>query len=229
MACSNCFNGCADIISDQCVKYTGVPVPGLGIETGDPLLVVENKITDKILELMDASGIYPTIDAADVCALVQGYLPCCPPLDLNQVLTALLKSICSIDVRLLGLEGRMINVEGALVALNADYTIPACITGVTSSTDTHDVVQAALTKICLVEEDLHVNYTRTDELDTIIGAYISGQAVSTKYSSRMIPWVAYPIFFIPNGAFDINGVGIPGNTGKIFISVREEVKLEFLT
>ena len=44
MSCSNCFNGCAEIVSDQCVKYTGVPVAVLGIQTGDSLSYVEQSL-----------------------------------------------------------------------------------------------------------------------------------------------------------------------------------------
>ena len=37
MSCSNCFNGCTEIISDQCVRYTGFNIPALGISNGDTL------------------------------------------------------------------------------------------------------------------------------------------------------------------------------------------------
>ena len=97
MSCSNCFNGCAEIVSDKCVKYTGIDVPGLGIVNGDTLLHVENKITEKILTLMDGTGIFPVIDPNDVCAVVQELMPCCPPINLNQILTVFLKSICILN------------------------------------------------------------------------------------------------------------------------------------
>jgi microcystin-dependent protein len=211
MACSNCFNGCADVISDQCVKYTGVDITALGIKNGDNLLTVENAITDKILKLMDGTGIIPTLNSNDVCALVNSFMPCCAPFNLNVVLTAFLKSICALDTRLKAAEDSLLLVKADILALNANYTIPACITGVTATTDTHDVLQATMTKLCNVEVDLHTNYTRTDQLDEFIDAHIAGQAATTnKYNTRMIPWVPYPIFLIPNGAFDGNGAGIVG-------------------
>ena len=43
MSCSNCFNGCAEITSDKCVKYTGADIPALGISYGDTLLHVEEQ------------------------------------------------------------------------------------------------------------------------------------------------------------------------------------------
>ena len=54
MGCSNCFNGCAETTSDQCVKYTGVDVPELGIVKGDPLSAVLLQITNAIIALQQA-------------------------------------------------------------------------------------------------------------------------------------------------------------------------------
>jgi len=210
MACSNCFNGCADVISDQCVKYTGADISALDIKNGDNLLTVENKITDKILILLNGSGIIPTLNSNDVCALVNSFMPCCPPFDLNVVLTAFLKSICALDTRLKAVEEDLVVVEAAILALNIDYVIPACLAGTPANTDTHGMVQVIMNKLCSVEADLHTNYTPTSELDELIDAHIAGQATTNKYNTRMVPWVAYPIFLIPNGAFDANGAGIIG-------------------
>ena len=210
MACSNCFNGCADVISDQCVKYTGEDILALGIKNGDPLLVVENQIVDKILKLMDGTGIIPTLNSNDVCTLVSSFMPCCPPYNLNVVITALVKSICAIDVRLVEVEEKLDELELDILALNVDYIIPGCFAGTPPDTDTHAIVQLIMNKVCSVSDDLRDNYTRTEDLDEVIGAYISGQTTSTKYNTRMVPWVAYPIFFIPNNAFDGNGAGIVG-------------------
>lgn len=218
MGCSNCFNGCADITSDQCVKYTGVDIPGLDIHTGDTLLTVENKITQKILTLMDGTGIVPVIVPEDVCPLVQSFLPCCPPLNLNVVLTALVKSICAIDVRLLALETQVDDLQAEMDALNANYTIPSCLAPTPPTTDTHDLLQIAINKICAIEADLTANYVPIDDIDDFIAAYIASTPASTKYYTRMIPWVAVPLFFVPPGAFDSNGAGIVGSDWeKIYI------------
>ena len=42
--CTDCYNGCTEIVSDRCVKYTGIDVPVLGIQTGDTLSHVEESI-----------------------------------------------------------------------------------------------------------------------------------------------------------------------------------------
>ena len=35
--CQNCYNGCTEIVSDKCVKYTGPNLPCTGINKNDAL------------------------------------------------------------------------------------------------------------------------------------------------------------------------------------------------
>jgi hypothetical protein len=49
MSCNNCYNGCTETTSDQCVKYTGIDIPELNIVKGDALNVVLLKITNAII------------------------------------------------------------------------------------------------------------------------------------------------------------------------------------
>ena len=143
MSCTNCYNGCTETVSDQCVKYTGNNIPALGIQHGDTLLSVENAITNFILTAMDGSGIVPSIDNSIICNIIKQYLSDCAVLDLNSILTAIIKAVCDIQQ-----EVDIINV--ALTELNADYTID-CLEGVTTSSDTHDIVQAVITKLCTLD------------------------------------------------------------------------------
>lgn len=211
MACENCFNGCADITSDKCVKYTGVNIPGLGINTGDSLFLVEQKITDKILTLMDGSGIKPIIDPNDICTLVSDFFPSCPecpPLSLNAILTAYVKAICALDTRLTEAEADIIAINLVLDALNADYTI-GCLEGVTAESDTHDIVQAIITKLCIVEDSLTL-YVHKDILCELVTECIAANAPTDLMSNKMVPWVAVP-FFDPNALsyFSASGSGLP--------------------
>ena len=60
--CSNCYNGCTEIVSDRCVKYTGIDVPVLGIQTGDSLSFVEQALITFLTSTLDGTGIYPIVD-----------------------------------------------------------------------------------------------------------------------------------------------------------------------
>ena len=78
--CSNCYNGCTEITSDRCVKYTGVDVPILGIQTGDSLSFVEQAIITFLSSTIDGTGVFPIIQPTDICPIVEANLPVCDPL-----------------------------------------------------------------------------------------------------------------------------------------------------
>jgi len=205
MSCSNCFNGCAGPVSDKCVKYTGIDIPGLGIANGDTLLHVENKITEKILGLMTGEEIIPVIDPTVICDLVSDFFPYCPPLTLNDVLTAFVKAICVLDERI-------VEAEDQLAALNESYDID-CLVGVDASSDTHDVVQAVINKVCEVsaeltafKEDVENLYVKEADIQGIVNTAISTAPGAGKNYDKMVPYIVYP-YYGSIAKFGITGVG----------------------
>ena len=56
--CSNCYNGCVETVSDRCVKYTDVPVPVLGIQTGDSLSYVEQAIITFLTSVIELLSVF---------------------------------------------------------------------------------------------------------------------------------------------------------------------------
>jgi microcystin-dependent protein len=205
MSCSNCFNGCTEIISDQCVRYTGYGIPALGISNGDTLAFVELQIATFIINLSTGNGIIPVINPADLCPLVSGFLPGSGTITLNNVISALIKSICALKTSVTA-------IESTLTTLNANYTI-GCLTGVTASSDTHDILQAAINKLCLtatdlaaLEIDVDTNYVKLADLNALIQAYLNSIAPSNLYKNNMVPNVAYEYYGSITG-FDITGAG----------------------
>jgi microcystin-dependent protein len=209
MSCTNCYNGCVEIVSDKCVRYTGDPIPSLGIDTGDNLLVVEQALINKVISFLDGTGISIDIDLDDYCNLVTQYLPPCFPtcgtpsaLDL---FTALVKAACDLQVQVDA-------VEADIAVLNADYNI-GCLTGVTASSDTHAVVQAVITKLCQLGVDLtalalnvSTNYVKLADLNGLIQAYLNSLAPTQNYT-KMVPYTAVE-YYGPLSYFDITGAGI---------------------
>ena len=59
---SNCYNGCTEIVSDRCIKYTGIDVPVLGIQTVDSLSYIEQSLITFLTSTLDGTGIKPVID-----------------------------------------------------------------------------------------------------------------------------------------------------------------------
>jgi microcystin-dependent protein len=209
MSCTNCYNGCVEIVSDKCVRYTGDPIPSLGIDTGDNLLVVEQALINKVISFLDGTGISIDIDLDDYCNLVTQYLPPCFPtcgtpsaLDL---FTALVKAACDLQVQVDA-------VEADIAVLNADYNI-GCLTGVTASSDTHAVVQAVITKLCQLGVDLtalalnvSTNYVKLADLNGLIQAYLNSLAPTQNYT-KMVPYTAVE-YYGSLTYFDITGAGI---------------------
>jgi microcystin-dependent protein len=214
--CSNCYNGCTEIVSDRCVKYTGIDVPVLGIQTGDSLSFVEQALITFLVSTLDGTGIKIDLDPVVVCNVVNKYLPTCKDLTIVDISKALIQAACD-------LQEQVDAIVAELAVLNANYTI-GCLTGVTASSDTHAIVQAVITKLCQLEVDLialaldvHTNYVTKTEIDSYIAAYING--ATALVSAKMIPYVAVPFFPTPaflSGKFDGTGAGI-GTWAKIYL------------
>jgi microcystin-dependent protein len=205
MACNNCYNGCAQIISDKCVKYTGVDIPSLGIENGDTLCTVEQALANYLVTALDGTGIIPTINVT-ICDLVDRYLPESGDISIVDIVSALIQAACNLQIQIDGI------VED-IDTLNADYTI-GCLEGVVASSDTHAVLQAVITKLCAVDSSLSTlinstlpnNYVLLSDLDTLIHDYLEEQTPLNYYYLRMVPWVVYPYYGDINN-FSAAGIG----------------------
>lgn len=216
MPCSNCYNGCTEIVSDKCVKYTGLDVPLLGIQTGDSLSFVEAALIEFLTSTINGVGIKPIIDPLVICNLVQQYLPDCGELTLNDILKALIQAACD-------LQEQVDLIAADLATLNADYDVD-CLTGVTNTSDTHAVLQAVITKLCDLDVDLaalaldvDTNYVKLADLNSLIAAYIaSTTTTSTKYFTRMVPYTVVEYYGVLTGNFDVTGAGI-GDWEKIYL------------
>jgi microcystin-dependent protein len=213
--CQNCFNGCTEIVSDRCVKYTGIAIPGLGIQTGDTLSFVEQALSTFLLSALNGTGIKINVSDVDICTLVQKYLPTCGDLTIVDISKALIQAACD-------LQEQVDVIDGTLAALNADYTI-GCLTGVTASSDTHAIVQATINKLCALQLDvtalaldLETNYVSVDTIDSYIAAYLASIGTSTLISSKMVPYSILPFYGDLTGKFDGTGAGL-GDWARIFL------------
>jgi len=211
--CNNCFNGCTETISDQCIRYTGIDVPELGISNGDPLSVIEQALTTFLVSALNGSGIKIDLSSIDVCTLVQQYLPTCGEMSIADISKALIEAACN-------LQDQIDAINATLNTLNADYTI-GCLTGVTSSSDTHSILQATINALCALKTSydglvisLPNTYVTLDQLDDLIQNYIN-RSVANLVSSRMVPYAVVP-YFGPISFFNSQGAGL-GDWDRIFL------------
>lgn len=209
MSCSNCYNGCTEIVSDRCVKYTGIDIPILEIKNGDSLSYVEQALIQFLVSTLDGSGIKITLPQNSYCEVVTKYLPTCGDVTALTLFEALVKAACD-------LQTQIDTIDSTLTTLNAEYTVE-CLSGVTSSSGTHDVVQAIITKLCEINTSLtalainvDTNYVKLADLNSLIQAYIDSTNTSTKYYNRMVPYTAVEYYGSLAGKFDGSGAGIVG-------------------
>jgi len=216
MSCSNCFNGCTDIVSDQCVRYTGIDVPVLGIQTGDSLSYVEQALITFLTSTLDGTGIKPVIDPAIICDLVKAYLPTCGDITVVDLFNALIKAVCDLQAQITVIDGTLIDLQDQIDVIEAPYTVN-CLDGVTSGSGTHDIVQAVITKLCAFILDVEANYVLLADLDTLIQAYLDSNVPSSLISNRMVPYAV--VEFYPTPAIMLNfsgGVGT-GDWANIYL------------
>lgn len=216
MACSNCYNGCAEIVSDRCVKYTGLDVPALGIQNGDSLSLVEASLIEFLTNALTGVSIIPTIDQTILCTIVSKYLPDCGELNLNAYISALIQAACDLQEQVDVLDGRVDTIE-------ANYDVD-CLTGVSASSGTHAILQAVITKLCDVDValaalalDVDTNYVKLSELNSLIAAYIASTTTSSsKYYTKMVPYTVVEYYGPVVGNFDVSGAGV-GDWEKIYL------------
>ena len=217
MSCSNCYNGCTEIVSDRCVKYTGIDIPILEIKTGDSLSYVEQALIQFLVSTLNGSGIKITLPQTAYCEVVTKYLPTCGDVTALTLFEALVKAACD-------LQEQIDTINSTLTTLNADYTI-GCLTGVTASSDTHAIVQAIITKLCQIDVSLtalsinvNTNYVKIADINTYIANYINSTAPSSKYYNKMVPYTAVEYYGPLTGNFDGTGAGIAaGPWEKIYL------------
>jgi hypothetical protein len=215
MSCSNCFNGCSEIVSDQCVRYTGIDVPVLGIKNGDSLSFVEQALITFLTSTLDGSGIKVDINPTIICNLVKQYLPTCGDLTVVDFLTALVKAACDLQTQVTTNTSSISTINSQLSTLNAPYTIGSCITGVTPTSGTHAILQATMNALCAFIASVPVDYVSVAEFDTLIADYLASLPSSTLVSQKMVPYVAYE-YYGSLTQFDSTGAGT-GDWTKIYL------------
>ena len=214
MSCQNCYNGCTDIISDKCTKYTGNNVPELGIENGDSLFSVQQSIFSFLLSVIEGTPIKPEINQEFICEKISQYLGE-QELTLPNIINAILQTACD-------LQTQVTNVKSSVDTINTAYTLN-CVSGVTDNTNTHEVLQAVITKLCNVNTALtalslnvSTNYVKLSELNNLIAAYLAGGSTSIKLYNKMIPYTVVEFYGNLSGKFDSTGAGL-GDWEKIYL------------
>jgi len=218
MSCSNCYNGCSEIVSDKCVRYTGIDVPVLGIQNGDSLSFVEQALITFLTSTLDGTGIKPNISNDIICELISQYLPTCGDITIVDICTAIIQALCTLQIQVNGNSSSIEVLQAMLEELNGNYTI-RCLDGVTSSSDTHTIVQATIDKLCAFITTANSTFVQSSQLCSLVAACTSG--TSNKAKDKMVPYavVEYygPLLNYPSSGDNLaSGIGT-GYWDKVYL------------
>jgi len=218
MSCNNCYNGCAETTSDKCVKYTGNDIESLNIYNGDSLYSIDQVILDKLVTILDGTGIDITIDPGAYCELVTSYLPSCKPIcnppTAVELFQALTNAACDLQSQVSGIDAKVLQMYSG-------YSV-GCLTGVDGGSPLRDVVEAIIAKLCDLGVDLSAlaldvdtNYVKLADLDALIQSYLDSIGTSTKHYLKMVPYTVVE-YYGSLSNFDGTGAGI-GDWEKIYL------------
>lgn len=205
MACNDCFNGCVQTTSDQCVKYTGNDITALGISKGDPLSDVILHIKTYLETIVSGDAIIPQI--ATPCAAISDLFPPGADVTLNTILDAIADIVCDLQAA--------INIINGYTFTDVD-----CLTDVQPyPTEFLDVIQAIIDKICAINADIGTlqsdvsalqnglsQYVTIVNVGTYVATYLNSLPEAGKYYTRMVPYVAEK-YYGPRSSFSLSGAG----------------------
>jgi len=203
MSCKDCLQNCPEIISDQCVQYTGPALAApFNVCTGDQLPVFEAAVVANITAATNGSGIMPTINITGCTWLQQmfGILP----LNLINVLQVLINGECSLY--------SMIQTINAQLTSNSNGAVlnTGCLTGLTSTPTNAEILQAIINLLCNINTTVAAfptTYVQLSALTSLVTPIVNSIVGSNNFNTRMVPFAALP-YFGPLSNFDSSGVGI---------------------
>lgn len=213
MACKDCLLNCPDIVSDQCVQYTGPAIPLLGICTGDPLSNFEAAIAAELTGILDGTGINPA-NVTISCTFLQDILGVASP-TLSNLLQMLVTASCTLK--------ELVDAINAVIGSNPVFNT-SCLTGLPTNPTRDDILQATVNLVCSINTTvaaIPTTYVKNSDLTTLVTQIVNningGGGTVVQNSTRMIPYTAVA-YFGPLSNFDAQGIGISSlGFSKIYI------------
>lgn len=203
MSCKDCLLNCPEIISDQCVQYTGPEIPLLGICPGDQLSEFEASIANQVISMLNGTGISPANVTVN-CTFLQDILGSASP-TLSNLLQMLVTASCT-------LKDLVDAIDTAIGDSPAFDT--ACLTGLPANPTRDDILQAVVTLLCSINSTVAAfptTYVKLSDLTNLVTQIVNtingGGGTVVQNSTKLIPYTAMP-YFGPLSNFDGQGKGI---------------------
>lgn len=199
MPCKDCYNGCPEIVSDQCVKYTGPDIELFGICSGDTISLVLADIIDKIEDILQGKG----ITLADITFANASWLA--------GLFGTKDKSLQNLFQLLIDSQQTLKDLYESIKPVAATFNT-GCLTGLPANPTRDQIVQNILNKLCEINTvitALPSVYVKISDLSTkvkeIINTGTNGQP--KQFKDFAIPYTAYP-YHGSLSVFDNTGAGL---------------------
>jgi len=205
MACTDCLENCGKTTSDQCVEYTGDPIPALGICTGDQLSKVEAAVITALLTALDGTGVSPSEVTLENCPWLQTLFVGKSPTLIN-FLQLLIDGECTLK--------SMIDEINSTLGNDTVFNT-TCLSGLPANASPNQVLQALLTDYCTTKVTvaaIPTTYVRTSDLTSLVTQILTslgliGGSTTIQYAQYLPKKVILP-YFGDLSVFDNTGAGL---------------------
>ena len=207
MACnSNCLINCPEIISDQCIQYTGPDVPALGICQGDQLSSIEQIILNQLTSALEGTGITPDQVTLENCEWLQSMFTG-ENQNLSTLLQLLIDSSCS-------LKDMIDTINSQLISQSANFNT-MCLQGLPSNPNVNDILQGVINTLCslnITVSAIPTTYVKNSDLNNLIQQQIT-QFLANSSTGQIEYFNYFPIgvampYFGSLSNFDNTGKGL---------------------
>lgn len=214
MACKDCLQNCDTIIQDRCVIYTGEEIPLLDICPGDSISQLEAAVVEKLLGLLDGTGVSPADVTVANCQWLKERLGALPP-NMSNLFQLLIDASCTLKELIDDINTELDN--------NTVFNT-ACLTGLPADPSRDDILQAAITLLCSVKTTVDAipsTYVQLSDLTNLVTQIVNeinggGSTVAQNYA-KMVPYVAYE-YYGSLSNFDGTGKGLePLGFEKVYL------------
>jgi microcystin-dependent protein len=194
--CKDCTNNCPQILPDSCIVYTGDDIPALGICNGDLVSEVEKVIIDKLLTVIDGTGITLSEVTLENCTWLKGQLS--GEQNLSTILQLLIDSQCTLKDLIDDLATDIVTFD------------TLCLSDLPDNPTPNDILQEAVRVLCNIKTTVDAipsTYVKISDINSYISNYITSNSSVTNYYTNIPAKVALP-YFGDLSKFDNTGKGI---------------------
>jgi hypothetical protein len=211
-------NFCVEPVSSNCVLYKGDPVPILGICTGDTITEVEKAIIDKLLQMLEGTGITLPNVTLENCQYLN-VLFANKDKTISNLIQLLIDSNCS-------LKGLVDQINAKINQTGNNFVLDFKCIPTPSEISIDSIVQAIINSHCLLKADVDNLKSNagsstliTQIVNSLLGNLITGptgvkKTVTdgvTKYEMLgMVPIGGCIPYDGALSSFDASGKGLPG-------------------